>query len=64
MNEKPEDDCAGAEMMGVMQVLQSAEQALVDNGWTEYMVRTEHGVWTWNMDKQQAEPAGADDAQT
>jgi hypothetical protein len=43
------------EMLGIREVLQSVEDALIDNGWDEITVRTEHGMFTWMTDKRAAE---------
>jgi hypothetical protein len=43
------------EMLGIREVLQSVEDALIDNGWDEITVRTEHGLFTWRTDKRAAE---------
>jgi hypothetical protein len=43
------------EMLGIREVLQSVEYALIDNGWDEITVRTEHGMFTWVMDERPAE---------
>lgn len=63
MDEKPEDECTGAEMMGTEQVLQSVEDALLDNGWDELVVRTDHGVWSWKKDPEPVTPSAAATAQ-
>lgn len=34
------------EMSGICEVLQSAEDAPIDNGWDEITVRTDHGLFT------------------
>jgi hypothetical protein len=43
------------EMLGIREVLQSVEDALIDNGWDEITVRTDHGLFTWRTDKRAAE---------
>jgi hypothetical protein len=43
------------EMLGIREMLQSLEDALVDNGWDEISVRTEHGTFTWVRDERAAE---------
>jgi len=43
------------EMLGIREVLQSVEDALIDNGWDEINVRTDHGMFTWRTDKRAAE---------
>jgi hypothetical protein len=43
------------EMLGIREVLQSVEDALIDNGWDEITVRTEHGVFAWVSDERAAE---------
>jgi hypothetical protein len=35
------------EMLGIREVLQSLEDTLIDNGWDELTVRTDHGLFTW-----------------
>lgn len=42
------------EMLGVREVLQSVEDALIDNGWHEITVRTEQGMFAWVSDKRAA----------
>jgi hypothetical protein len=39
----------------IREVLQSVEDALIDNGWDEINVRTDHGLFTWRTDKRAAE---------
>jgi hypothetical protein len=43
------------EMLGIREVLQSVEDSLIDNGWDEINVRTDHGLFTWRTDKRAAE---------
>jgi hypothetical protein len=43
------------EMLGIREVLQSVEDALIDNGWDEISVRTDHGMFTWITEKRAAE---------
>jgi hypothetical protein len=43
------------EMLGIREILQSLEDALIDNGWDEITVRTDHGLFTWRTDKRAAE---------
>jgi hypothetical protein len=40
------------EMLGIREVLQSVEDALIDHGWDEISVRTDHGMFTWMTDKR------------
>jgi hypothetical protein len=34
------------EILGIREVLQSVEDALIDNGWDEIIVRTDNGLLT------------------
>jgi hypothetical protein len=43
------------EMLGIREVLQSVEDALIDNGWDEITVQTDHGLFTWRTNKRAAE---------
>jgi hypothetical protein len=43
------------EMLGIREVLQSVEEALIDNGWHEIIVRTDSGLFIWVSDKRAAE---------
>jgi hypothetical protein len=49
------------EMLGIREVLQSVEDALIDNGWNEIRVRTDHGLFTRRTDKRAAEVEEEDD---
>jgi hypothetical protein len=42
-------------MLGIREVLQSVEDALIDNGRDEISVRTDRGLFTWRTDKRAAE---------
>jgi hypothetical protein len=44
-----------SEMLGIREALQSVEDALIDNGWDELTVRTDHGTFTWRTGKRVAE---------
>jgi hypothetical protein len=43
------------EMLGIREVLQSVEDALIDNGWDEITVQTDRGLFMWRTDKRAAE---------
>jgi hypothetical protein len=50
------------EMLGIREVLQNVEDALIDNGWDEIIVRTDNGLFTWVSDKRAAEVEEEDGA--
>ena len=37
------------EMLGVREVLQSLEEKLIEDGWDEITVRTDHGLFMWRI---------------
>ncbi len=43
------------EMLGIREVLQSLEEKLIEDGWDEITVRTDHGLFRWRTDKRAAE---------
>lgn len=41
---------------GILEVLQAMEDALVDAGYDDFMVATEHGTWHWrSVERARAE---------
>ncbi len=47
---------------GIDEVLQTVEDALVDTGWTEIIVRCRLGVWEWHQThKADGTPLAADE---
>jgi hypothetical protein len=63
MDDAPEDDGTDdtpgspeMQMIGVAEILQSIEDALVENGWEDFRVRTQHGLWVWLKKETASEP--------
>jgi hypothetical protein len=55
------DDDPEMQMIGVAEILQSVENALVEGGFDDLRVRTRHGRWVWQANKEESgsEPGGS-----
>lgn len=60
MKDEPEEDgtdkspdSSERQMLGVVEILQSVEDALVAEGWEDFRVRTQRGLWIWRPRKDE-----------